>query len=73
MPKTSTISTMIARTIAYTVALVMLGWVSSAIGASNGSPRVEMDRANATSIQTANLLVPKRTRLVIKFERTAVC
>lgn len=73
MPKTSTISTMIARTVAYTVALVMLGWVSTAISASNGSARVEMDRANATSIQTANLLVPKRTRLVIKFERTAVC
>jgi hypothetical protein len=73
MPKTSTISTMIARTVAYTVALVMLGWVSTAIGASNGSSRVEMDRASETSIQTANLLVPKRTRLVIKFERTAVC
>lgn len=25
------------------------------------------------TVQTANLLVPRRTRLVIRFERTAIC
>ncbi len=73
MPKTSTISTMIARTVAYTAALVMLGWATTAasgVASVNASTDAQ---AGPAAVQTAGLLVPRRTRLVIKFERTAVC
>ncbi|MBX3351977.1 MAG: hypothetical protein KF684_03510 [Phycisphaeraceae bacterium] len=45
--------------------------------ASGDSQRTGVEPApvagEGESVQTANLLVPRRTRLVIRFERTAVC
>jgi len=74
MPKTRPLSTMIARTAAYAVALVMLGWATQAASENADKGAVGATHAReAAPVQTANLLVPKRTRIVIKFERTAVC
>jgi len=77
MPKTRAISVMIVRTAAYAAALATLGWATAAVaagGAGGAAPEAKVEsREAALSTQTASLLVPKRTRLVIKFERTAVC
>jgi hypothetical protein len=73
MPKTSTISMMIARTVAYTAALVMLAWATTAAGGVSSANANSGAQAGPAAVQTAGLLVPRRTRLVIKFERTAVC
>lgn len=80
MPKTRAISVMIVRTAAYAAALATLGWATAAVagggsgGAGGVAPEAKVEsREAALSTQTASLLVPKRTRLVIKFERTAVC
>lgn len=64
----------IARTAAACLTLGFVGLLGSSSNAQSiESPAVVGVESAAPAQQVAGLLVPKRTRLVIRFERTAVC
>lgn len=61
----------IARSAAACLTLAFVGWFAPSSDAPAAQPTSVESARPATQI--AGLLVPKRTRIVIKFERTAVC
>lgn len=54
------------------LAMGVLGVVATS-DSERGVVQITPGAAEGESVQTANLLVPRRTRLVIRFERTAIC
>lgn len=76
MRHSSTASRLITRTVAYAATLALLGWASTSVDRADTTSDAAGVRPSINAhdgVKTANLLVPKRTRLVIKYERTAVC
>lgn len=70
----STKTTTIRRAAFFAVAIASLGVIGAyASGDAKTSPEVAPAMNEGSSVQSANLLVPRRTRLVIRFERTAIC